>query len=1025
MDEQLKEKMAELEERLAQIQKSTRTTWPALIPLHDKMRMKFRWYYNWHCQPKASIIHWGILSFYCLALIVGAAVGTFGGKTVLVQAATTTYNWTGGGDGVSFADGANWDIGSAPAANTAIAVINTSSSSITTASGSALTLGELQLGSNFTGVVTLGNTLTLSTAGGATGNITIDGPATLDTSNRIVTVGGDLAINAGNLIGSNSLTVNGGDMTGDGTINRSGGTTTLTGTGNFGGATIWTFASLVFGSVTTTTVTTATGSGGITITNTFNLSGTSLGGHPATLNTGSKTWAFTGNIQSPMGSGALTSGNTLNVDTSTFVFSGNAAGANTNIRGVYNYYNLVLNNASETYDINAANLTVTHDLTVTAGTLDSTTGNRNITIGGSFSNSGTYNARNATVTFNATSTGKTLAGTLTSAGSSAFYNLTFNGIGGGWTLSNDTEVANVLTVANGTLNGASATLTLSGTTGTPLTNAATFNADSSTVSYSGANSSGNTTVANVSYHHLTLNAADTFVLAADTTVGGDLTISSGILDAVSGQNYNLTVGGNLSNSGTYTAQNNTVTLNGSAKQTLSGIWTGSSTFYNLTITNISGSADPGCGISFTPSIDFNVAASASNNFTITTAAVKVEFNSGSTYTFNNINWNGQATGTPILMRNSNLSSGTWLLDVSGSQTAVQFVNVARSDASDGDNIDATTAGNTDCNNNTNWTFPATPTPTPSPIPTSTATVDTNSSGGSNIATGSTPTPTVKTTNNQLVIINPNPDNPLGNIKIKITGLTILARQASGVFVQAITDKNSLTNVNHFHGFPNQQIVLALPTHLDGSTVAKAVATINGVDYVFQPEDGHSSTVITLPPNHGQYDIKLQITNSAGQTIDQQEQIKVIVDPYGFAFTKVADPIQSVLKALGLRDAVDYQELHLNKVTVSLYAYNEATKAWQIWNATEFGQENPQITGTNGGYNFFVPPGRYYLAATKPGYQDYRSAEFVVEQNIVNMNLELQSAVSTRVWYIVNSILVLLVIVIALIIVRRRRTRLVN
>jgi len=83
----------------------------------------------------------------------------------------------------------------------------------------------------------------------------------------------------------------------------------------------------------------------------------------------------------------------------------------------------------------------------------------------------------------------------------------------------------------------------------------------------------------------------------------------------------------------------------------------------------------------------------------------VEYESGATYTFTNINWNGQASGTKIFFRNSNLSSGTWLLKVTGTQT-VSYVNVGSSDASvsGGSTINATNGTNTNCNNNTNWNF---------------------------------------------------------------------------------------------------------------------------------------------------------------------------------------------------------------------------------------------------------------------------------------------------------------------------------
>ena len=52
------------------IQKSTKTTFPQFLRLHDKLRMKYRWYYNWHLLPYAGKVHWATL-FTCTGLLIG------------------------------------------------------------------------------------------------------------------------------------------------------------------------------------------------------------------------------------------------------------------------------------------------------------------------------------------------------------------------------------------------------------------------------------------------------------------------------------------------------------------------------------------------------------------------------------------------------------------------------------------------------------------------------------------------------------------------------------------------------------------------------------------------------------------------------------------------------------------------------------------------------------------------------------------------------------------------------------------
>ncbi len=186
----------------------------------------------------------------------------------------------------------------------------------------------------------------------------------------------------------------------------------------------------------------------------------------------------------------------------------------------------------------------------------------------------------------------------------------------------------------------------------------------------------------------------TFSVTGNTTIAADTTLT-----APSGGALNL--GGNYTNSGTFTDSGGTVTLNGTGTQTLSGTMTGSSDFNSLTITNSSGAVS-GCSTSFTPGVAFGADATMSGTYTITTAGVKVQYNSGSTYTVTNINWVG-AIGNLIYFRNSNLSAGSWILNVSGTQT-VQYVDVARSDATPGVDITANDGTSNDCGNNPGWVF---------------------------------------------------------------------------------------------------------------------------------------------------------------------------------------------------------------------------------------------------------------------------------------------------------------------------------
>ncbi|MBI4948014.1 hypothetical protein HY844_00425 [Candidatus Berkelbacteria bacterium] len=286
---------------------------------------------------------------------------------------------------------------------------------------------------------------------------------------------------------------------------------------------------------------------------------------------------------------------------------------------------------------------------------------------------------------------------------------------GSWTLNLNasntsfTSTSSSITVGSDsthTINMGSGTMTVYGNVQLLNTGGSiTLSAGTSTLKWAHTSGTKTFTPNSQSLYNLTLDASGGTVQPAGAVdVNNDFTITNGTYDTVTGSNYALTVGRHLANSGTFTANSATVTLDGSVEQNITGTWTTTSAFYNLTVTNSSGASASDCErTGFTPSIDFDAAATVTNNLVFTTANTRIEFNSGSTYTFTNINWNGQASGTKIYFRNS-AETGTWLLNVSGTQTAVSYINVSRSDASGGNTIVANNGTNTNCNNNTNWNF---------------------------------------------------------------------------------------------------------------------------------------------------------------------------------------------------------------------------------------------------------------------------------------------------------------------------------
>lgn len=178
--------------------------------------------------------------------------------------------------------------------------------------------------------------------------------------------------------------------------------------------------------------------------------------------------------------------------------------------------------------------------------------------------------------------------------------------------------------------------------------------------------------------------ANNIVLNSLSQSGGTFIASASNLFIVSG-NYNKT-------SGTFTDSGGTLTLNGSAAQAITAGGTGAGDdFTNMIVTNAS-----------TDGVTFNDSTTVTGTFTDTTASSKLTFHSGSTYAFNAISINGQATGTRVVLTSSS-SGSAWNFNITEASPVASNVSVKDSNANK--DIDATTGGY-NATGNTHWLFPS-------------------------------------------------------------------------------------------------------------------------------------------------------------------------------------------------------------------------------------------------------------------------------------------------------------------------------
>lgn len=113
------------------------------------------------------------------------------------------------------------------------------------------------------------------------------------------------------------------------------------------------------------------------------------------------------------------------------------------------------------------------------------------------------------------------------------------------------------------------------------------------------------------------------------------------------------------------------------------------------------------------------------------------------------------------------------------------------------------------------------------------------------------------------------------------------------------------------------------------------------------------------------------------TADGQTEVAngtTLIDPDGYVYDEEVWERQGITQTIA---------------GVHVTCYYSGTQ-WTVWPAWEYeSQINPQVTGGDGYYAFFVSPGTYRVTASHPDYQPYTSADIVVVDTPVHLNIPLR------------------------------------
>ena len=132
--------------------------------------------------------------------------------------------------------------------------------------------------------------------------------------------------------------------------------------------------------------------------------------------------------------------------------------------------------------------------------------------------------------------------------------------------------------------------------------------------------------------------------------------------------------------------------------------------------------------------------------------------------------------------------------------------------------------------------------------------------------------------------------------------------------------------------------------------------------------GDGCVASVIPPNaKGSYTAEANVYYKDGTV--ETRQLALLIDPSGYVY-----------------EQSDSGQTRLSGVTVTLKV--KSGDQFVNWDGTSYQQTNPQITGTDGQYEFFVPAGTYKVTAEKPGYNTYTSSEIVITNAPVDLGISL-------------------------------------